>query len=181
MLSLVAHETAFCKHLICFCIYNLTTFYPDGTAKCPMEHYEPMPSSKPKCWYHYSIPVRSLCLTPHRSTALDLNPAGTHVLVSQVGGSARLLSIRQTDNKGSVEHSYSCKEIEARPNGFGAVFATQGQAVLFGSVEGCVLVWDKDKGAIVYGLAHEEGWWLLYSASKVTKWSFQGTSSWLWR
>jgi len=37
------------------------------------------------------------------------------------------------------------------------VFATQGQAVLFGSVDGCVLVWDKDKGAIVYGLAHEEG------------------------
>lgn len=69
-----------------------------------------------------------------------------------------MLSIRQTDKKGSVELSYSCKETEARPNsGFGAVFATQGQAVLFGCVEGCVLVWDRKKGAIVYGLAHEEG------------------------
>jgi hypothetical protein len=80
------------------------------------------------------------------------------VLVSQIGGAARLLSIRQTDKKGSVERSYSCKETEARPNGgFGAVFATQGQAVLYGSVEGCVLVWDRKKGAVVYGLAHEEG------------------------
>ena len=78
--------------------------------------------------------------------------------MSQIGGSAQLLSIRQTDKKGSVELSYSCKETEARPNsGFGAVFATQGQAVLFGCVEGCVLVWDRKKGAIVYGLAHEEG------------------------
>lgn len=94
----------------------------------------------------------------YSSTSLDLNPAGTHVLVSQIGGSARLLNIRQADKKGSVELSYSCKETEAHPDGgFGAVFATQGQAVLFGSVEGCVLVWDRKKGAIVYGLAHEEG------------------------
>lgn len=80
------------------------------------------------------------------------------MLVGQIGGSARLVGIRQPDNRGSVEQSYSCKETEARPNGgFGALFATQGQAILFGSVEGCVLVWDRKKGAIVYGLEHEEG------------------------
>lgn len=80
------------------------------------------------------------------------------MLVGQVGGCARLVGIRQPDNRGSVEQSYSCKETEARPNGgFGALFATQGQAILFGSVEGCVLVWDRKKGAIVYGLEHDEG------------------------
>ncbi|KAF8229556.1 hypothetical protein L208DRAFT_1459814 [Tricholoma matsutake] len=102
--------------------------------------------------------LRAYAFLKAKITSLDLNPAGTHVLVSQIGGSARLLNIRQADKKGSVELSYSCKETEAHPDGgFGAVFATQGQAVLFGSVEGCVLVWDRKKGAIVYGLAHEEG------------------------
>lgn len=57
-----------------------------------------------------------------------------------------------------MEQSYACKETELRPTGgFGALFATRGQAILFGSVEGCVLVWDKKKAAIVYGLEHEEG------------------------
>jgi len=67
--------------------------------------------------------------------------------------------------------------------GFGAVFATQGQAILFGSVEGCALVWDMKKGVIVYGLEHEEGWYLLCSASGVTKRAlrFQVTLSRLWQ
>lgn len=69
-----------------------------------------------------------------------------------------MVGIRQPDHKGSVEQLYTCKETEARPSaGFGANFATKGQAVLFGSVEGCVLIWDKKKAAIVYGLEHEEG------------------------
>jgi hypothetical protein len=41
--------------------------------------------------------------------------------------------------------------------GFPAVFATNGQAVLYGTVNGCALVWDRKKGAIVYGLKHPEG------------------------
>ena len=104
--------------------------------------------------------IRTRCpsLITYCSTSLDLNPAGTHVLVSHIGGYARLLSIRHTNKKETVAISYSCKETQAHPDsGFGAVFATQGQAVLFGSVEGCVLVWDRKKGAIVYGLAHDEG------------------------
>ncbi|KAG6845203.1 hypothetical protein H0H87_012530 [Tephrocybe sp. NHM501043] len=67
--------------------------------------------------------------------------------------------IRRPNNHGAVEQSFSCKETEARSaqaGSFGAVFATEGQAVLFGSVEGCVLVWDRKKAAIVYGLEHEE-------------------------
>lgn len=80
------------------------------------------------------------------------------MLVGHTGGCARLVGIRQSDNKGTVEQSYACRETEARPHGgFGAAFATQGQAVLFGCVDGCVLVWDRKKGAIVYGLEHEDG------------------------
>lgn len=81
------------------------------------------------------------------------------MLVGQVGGHARLVGISQSDKKGTVKQSYFSPETEARPNsGFGACFATQGQAVLFGSVDGCVLVWDQKKGSIVYGLEHGEGW-----------------------
>ena len=92
------------------------------------------------------------------SNSLDLDPTGSHVLVGQHGGCAKLVGIRQLDKKGQVERTYSCTETEARPNGgFGAFFATEGQAILFGSVDGCVLVWDRKKGAVVYGLEHEEG------------------------
>jgi hypothetical protein len=124
-----------------------------------MVHCVPTHSSSLKCWffrfYSWFIPyLRNV----FNSNSLDLNPTGSHVLVGQVGGCARLVGLRQPDNKGFVEQSYSCQETEARPNGgFGAVFATQGQAVLFGSVEGCVLVWDRKKGAIVYALEHDEG------------------------
>lgn len=95
---------------------------------------------------------------------MDLNPGGSHVLVGQAGGCARLVGLRQVDNRGSIEQSYSCKETEARPNmALGALFATEGQAILFGSVDGCILVWDRKKGAIVYGLEHEEGRMIFHS------------------
>ncbi|KAF9466230.1 hypothetical protein BDZ94DRAFT_1251452 [Collybia nuda] len=101
--------------------------------------------------------LRAYAFLKNRINSLDISPTGSHVLVGQMGGCARLVGIRQSDNKGAVEQSYSCKETEARPSGgFGATFATQGQAILFGNVEGCVLVWDRKKGAIVYGLEHEE-------------------------
>jgi hypothetical protein len=62
------------------------------------------------------------------------------------------------DNKGNIEQVYSGKEADARvDNAFGAVFAGRGQAVLFGSVDGCVLVWDRKKGHVVYGMDHGEG------------------------
>lgn len=41
--------------------------------------------------------------------------------------------------------------------GFSAIFATKGQAVLYGTVNGCALVWDRKKGTIVYGLKHPDG------------------------
>ncbi|KAG6907454.1 hypothetical protein DXG01_008838 [Tephrocybe rancida] len=93
------------------------------------------------------------------SHTLDVTPSGSHALVG-LGSSAFLVGMRRPDNKGVVEQSFTCKETEVRGSqvgtSFGAVFATEGQAVLFGSVEGCVLVWDRKKAVIVYGLEHEE-------------------------
>ena len=98
----------------------------------------------------------------HESTTLNLSPNGSHVLVGQVGGRARLVSGRQCGNRGAVEVSYLPKEqlqqlSETHSQYPGAVFAAAGQTVIFGSVEGCVLVWDKTKATVSYGLEHDKG------------------------
>lgn len=80
--------------------------------------------------------------------------------MAQSGGRAHLVSIKQNDNKGKIEQVYAIKDegiISKMKHEFGAVFASQGQTVLFGSVEGCVLVWDKNKGNILFALDHCEG------------------------
>lgn len=86
-----------------------------------------------------------------------MTPTGSHIIIGHSTGAARLVAIRQADNKGSIEQSYSSADTERNVAGFGAIFATKGQAILFGSVDGCVLVWDRKKGTVVYGLEHEEG------------------------
>ncbi|KAG6865668.1 hypothetical protein C0991_000438 [Blastosporella zonata] len=109
--------------------------------------------------WHSEIPngtLRAYAFLASRIQTLDVTPTGTHVLVG-VGSSAFLVGIRRPDNRGAVEQSFICKETRvSQTSGFGAVFATEGQAVLFGSVGGCVLVWDRKKAVIVYGLEHEE-------------------------
>jgi len=90
-------------------------------------------------------------------SCIDVNATGNYTLI-QAGSCAHLVGIRQADNKGNVEQVYYNKDTEARTNtAFGAVFASRGQAILFGSLEGCVLVWDQKKGSVVYGLEHGEG------------------------
>ncbi|KAG6898222.1 hypothetical protein C0992_002236 [Termitomyces sp. T32_za158] len=115
-------------------------------------------------WYS-EVPngtLRAYAFLSTRIYTLSLAPSGTHVLVG-LGSKAYVIAIRQPGKQGDIERSFSCKELEDQGsqaslllNGFGAVFATEGQAVLFGSVEGCVLVWDRKKAVIVYGLEHEE-------------------------
>lgn len=95
-------------------------------------------------------------------TSLDMNPSGSHVLVGQVGGRARLVSTRQSGNRGAVEVSYSLKEQLQQPgdihSGYpGAIFAAAGRTVLYGSVDGCVLVWDRSRAIVSYGLEHGKG------------------------
>ncbi|KAF8352224.1 WD40-repeat-containing domain protein [Amanita rubescens] len=97
-------------------------------------------------------------------TSLDMSPGSSHILVGQIGGRARLVSTRQSGNRGDVEVSYSLKEkaqaqqSEDIHSGFpGAIFAAAGQVVLFGAEDGCVVVWDRVKATVSYGLEHEKG------------------------
>ncbi|KAF8162830.1 hypothetical protein B0H34DRAFT_693093 [Crassisporium funariophilum] len=92
-----------------------------------------------------------------KPTSLDINPSGSHLLVGEDGGKAQLVTLRTKENKGSVEQKYTSEKLQfQKQKDFHAVFATKGQAILHGSVNGCALVWDRKKGTIVYGLKHSE-------------------------
>jgi hypothetical protein len=89
-------------------------------------------------------------------------------LVAQVGGRSHLVGIRQDDCRGKIEQVYANKDTESQTSSnyeFGAIFTSRGRAVLFGTVEGCVLVWDKSHGDIVYGLDHGKGISFAYTLS----------------
>ncbi|TFK69660.1 hypothetical protein BDN72DRAFT_840149 [Pluteus cervinus] len=109
--------------------------------------------------WHCEIPngtLRVHAFLGNRIMSLDTNATGTHALVAQKD-EARLVNVKKLDHKTSVELTYSLKERETRLSlDFGAIFATKGQAVLYGTIDGCILVWDKKKATIVYGLEHEE-------------------------
>uniref|UniRef100_A0A8H7Y286 WD40 repeat-like protein n=1 Tax=Psilocybe cubensis TaxID=181762 RepID=A0A8H7Y286_PSICU len=91
-------------------------------------------------------------------TSIDLPPTGTYLLVAQEGGQCHLVTLKPSESKGVIERTYTSEKLQSlKQKSFPAVFATRGQAVLYGTVNGCALVWDRKKGVIVYGLKHPEG------------------------
>lgn len=99
------------------------------------------------------------------SISIDVNASGSHAVVAFVGGFSRLVNLTSPDKKGKAEREFSNRDTEARPGGgFGAVYAARGQGVLYGSVEGCVLVWDVKSGQLIYGLEHQEGMCLVFDS-----------------
>ncbi|PFH53593.1 hypothetical protein AMATHDRAFT_171530 [Amanita thiersii Skay4041] len=114
-------------------------------------------------WY-CEIPngtLRVYCFLQKSISSLDMSANGSHALVGHADGCARLVCARDASNRGSVEVSYPLKEQAQELNdalsGYpGAVLSAAGQAVIFGSVEGCVLVWDRKKATLIYGLVHEQ-------------------------
>ncbi|TFK34858.1 hypothetical protein BDQ12DRAFT_688960 [Crucibulum laeve] len=102
--------------------------------------------------------LRALGFMRTKIISIEPDPTGAHVLVGVVGGSCYMVGIRQSAiGTSGIEQTFSCNETERMPSGgFGASFASRGQAILFGCVDGCVLIWDREKAAVVYGLEHEE-------------------------
>ncbi|TFK25814.1 hypothetical protein FA15DRAFT_668142 [Coprinopsis marcescibilis] len=127
-------------------------FVPDGSAL--------MGGTRDGALWYCEIPngtLRAYAFLKSKIISLDMSPQGTHVLVGQSGSSAVLVGIRTTENKGHAEQMYSCKDPDVWTGAeFGTVFATMGQAILLGVVESSVLVWDRKKGTIVYGLQHDD-------------------------
>lgn len=94
------------------------------------------------------------------STLLDTDTRGQLGLTTLADGRCELVNIRLDANKGSVEQIYSVKDMELPgtfTHDFGAVFVNGGQRVMYGSVQGCVMVWDRSNGDVAYGLRHGEG------------------------
>lgn len=91
------------------------------------------------------------------STSIQLHPNGTQILIGQKGGTAYLISHQLNENKGTLEKKYIVKTDDESEGSFAAIFATGGQAVVSGVSNGSVLVWDRKKGNMVYGLKHGTG------------------------
>jgi hypothetical protein len=110
------------------------------------------------CTKHYV--ATSTHVHTNTRSALDIDPKGTHVLIAQSIGCSILINISQGDGKGNVEQAYSVKEPEmpgAVSYEFGALFVRHGAALLYGIVQGCILVWDRSSGEIVHGFYQGEG------------------------
>ncbi|EKM56030.1 uncharacterized protein PHACADRAFT_257049 [Phanerochaete carnosa HHB-10118-sp] len=110
--------------------------------------------------WHCQVPngtLRASAFLRSKLFALDVDPRGTHALAAQAG-SCILVNITH-EGQGQVEQAYSPEESEVQAGAaydFGALFAARGASLLFGSTQGCVLVWDRASGAIIHGLCHGE-------------------------
>ncbi|EGN96272.1 hypothetical protein SERLA73DRAFT_185932 [Serpula lacrymans var. lacrymans S7.3] len=103
--------------------------------------------------------LRAYTFLKSKVHSIDVISAGSQALVSQIGGRSHLVGITQDDHKGKIEQVYAIKEgdLPLRScHDFGAIFASRGRTVLFGSMDGYVLIWDKSKGEIIRGLDHGE-------------------------
>ncbi|KAJ7090395.1 hypothetical protein B0H15DRAFT_838468 [Mycena belliarum] len=107
--------------------------------------------------WHCAVPngtMRVYAFIQSSITSIDINPTGTHALITQASGSACIVALGAQEER-RVVRSYL--EQEVRDGVPGGIFATEGQAVVFGALEGCLLVWDTQKGVVVYGMQHAEG------------------------
>ena len=81
-------------------------------------------------------------------------------MVSLTGGRAQLVTIKQDDQRGVVEQTFTLQNPELQNNAsyeFGVSFANRHQTVLFGSTRGCVMVWDRSSAEVISGFSHAPG------------------------
>ncbi|KAF9555573.1 hypothetical protein CPC08DRAFT_711928 [Agrocybe pediades] len=111
--------------------------------------------------------LRVYAFLPKPIHSIDIHPSGTYLLVGVEDG-LHLLTLKSNENTGKIEQSYKSEKALAqmgKRKGFPAVFATRGQAILYGMINDCALVWDRRKGSIVYGLKHPNGDHVLAAAT----------------
>ncbi|THH31541.1 hypothetical protein EUX98_g2657 [Antrodiella citrinella] len=128
--------------------------------------------------WHCEVPNGTLkalkIFTKAPISSLETDVRGQIGLTTLADGRCELVNVRLDANKGSVEQSFTVKDMELPgpfTHTFGAVFVSSGQSVVHGSVRGCVMVWDRSAGDVVYGLKHGE------EDSVNTVSSFNGTAN----
>ncbi len=81
-------------------------------------------------------------------------------MVSLTGGRAQLVTIKQDDQRGVVEQTFTLQDPELQSSAsydFGVSFANRNQTIVFGSIRGCVMVWDRNSADVISGFYHAEG------------------------
>ncbi|KIP10286.1 hypothetical protein PHLGIDRAFT_249281 [Phlebiopsis gigantea 11061_1 CR5-6] len=107
--------------------------------------------------WHCQVPngtLRAYTFMRTKISALDIDPKGTHALAAQSAGCI-LVNVGDGDGKGSVVQAYSVDDAEvqnAAAYEFGALFAARGACLLFGTAQGCIMVWDRGTRGVVHGL-----------------------------
>ncbi|KAH8114094.1 hypothetical protein DFH11DRAFT_249078 [Phellopilus nigrolimitatus] len=94
---------------------------------------------------------------------VEADPSNRFALIAQACGRADLIELTSptSDERdvGRIIQEYPLRDAEQRYSGrashaFGALFASNCEAVIFGSIGGRVLVWDRKKGRIKYEMDH---------------------------
>ncbi|CAL1703375.1 unnamed protein product [Somion occarium] len=110
--------------------------------------------------WHCEIPNGTLKVSAFlKSKVLSLDVEGRNTLVALAGGRSQLLTISSDDHKGTIEQTYYLGDPELQSNAlydFGALFANRSQAIIYGAVRGCLMVWDRSTADVSYGMAHGE-------------------------
>ncbi|KAJ7272979.1 WD40-repeat-containing domain protein [Mycena rebaudengoi] len=106
-------------------------------------------------WY-CAVPggtLRAYAFLQTSITSIDVNPStGAYALVAG-SGSASMVRLGVEDNK-RVKHTYTNKQKQATAE-FGGVYCPGGKTIMYGTVDGCVLVWDVKGQGVVYGMEHD--------------------------
>lgn len=107
---------------------------------------------------------------------MSLDVEGRNTLVALAGGRSQLLTISSDDHKGTIEQTYYLGDPELQSNAlydFGALFANRSQAIIYGAVRGCLMVWDRSTADVSYGMAHGENDQVLAISVRLLAWQMK--------
>lgn len=101
----------------------------------------------------------------HFSFHIAVDATQNSALISRACGRAHLVNInRERDGRsgGTIVQDYIPREAEQNygervSNPFGAIFASTGDLVVYGTVSGRILVWDRVRGCVTYELVLGQG------------------------
>ncbi|KAI0078147.1 hypothetical protein K474DRAFT_1771230 [Panus rudis PR-1116 ss-1] len=100
--------------------------------------------------------LKALTFMQSKVCGLDVENRGSPALVTLSNGKCELVKISQDDLKGTIEQTFAFKEGQSASCEYGALFTNKSQAVLFGALQGCVMVWERSTAEIMYGMSHGE-------------------------
>jgi hypothetical protein len=127
----------------------------DGAQRYRMGRYGLVHSWGQRCWSQHLVTGADLCNLSLHSVSLDASPSGSTIIAAQVAGRARLVTMRGSE--GTVQKSYTYDATNSRSNNpLNACYLNQGDRILFGSSESCLLLWNTQKEEVVCGLEHDD-------------------------